>query len=146
MTCEEFEELVQRSLDGSISRSDHARMDAHTQICPQCMELKRSLAALDHDLWNLPQPEIPMSLMKALEQIPASAPALGGSLSWKPELLRASLLAVGGLCLALFFDQLQTEWRALGQLVLGTGGFFLFSLSLLHPIFLPAASGSRGPR
>jgi anti-sigma factor RsiW len=38
LTCRELVELVSDYLDGSLSRRDRARFDAHIATCPHCTE------------------------------------------------------------------------------------------------------------
>ena len=44
--CKKCEDLIQRKLDGDISNSDSAAMDAHMRECTHCRELREDYASV----------------------------------------------------------------------------------------------------
>lgn len=56
--CREFELLMMRHLDGEISKSDAARLEAHLKTCPSCRKAFSEYRKLAAATANVPPPEV----------------------------------------------------------------------------------------
>ena len=67
--CTEYEVLLSARLDGELTRSESARLDAHLAACPSCQALAAQLEALRAELEGM-NPVPPASLAKnVMEQV-----------------------------------------------------------------------------
>jgi anti-sigma factor RsiW len=137
MTCTEFNETIQRYLDGTLAQDEEPRMFAHAEGCLMCAGVRDALICLDRDLRQLPERDMPQPLLHALERIPRTRAAAPRSVTWKPELVRATAYAVAGVAASLLFGHFQREPHLIGQMVLAFAGIFVFTMSVLRPLFLP---------
>ena len=112
-------------------------MFAHAEGCTMCAGMRDALMSLDRDLRQLPEVHMPQHLFQTLERIPRTRTAAQRSLTWKPELIRATVYAVAGIAASLLFGHLQREPQMIGQMVLAFTGIFVFTMSVLRPLFLP---------
>lgn len=63
MSCEKWQEWIQRNLDGDLSPAEGERLNHHLSTCPVCAQMARDLEEVSRLLSGLPRPEPPVSLV-----------------------------------------------------------------------------------
>jgi hypothetical protein len=70
MSCERIEELLSSYLDGELSPTEKARVEAHLETCASCGALLAALREADKALAGIPELELSPALMSSLYAIP----------------------------------------------------------------------------
>lgn len=96
--CEEYLERVSAAVDGALSPSEQAELEAHLASCPQCLALYRDLTALHDGMLDLPAvavpPELTERIMSAVEEAKVVTFPAKKRNPWKKWLASAAVLAV----------------------------------------------------
>ncbi|HJV44594.1 MAG TPA: zf-HC2 domain-containing protein [Bacillota bacterium] len=66
MRCVEVMELMQRNLDGDLTKEEFHQLENHLFTCNECRELNDRFRQLSLDLETLPEVELPFSLVDAI--------------------------------------------------------------------------------
>ena len=63
MNCKEWQDWIQRNLDGDLSPAEGEELNRHLSTCPVCAQVARELEKVSRLLSGLPRPEPPVSLV-----------------------------------------------------------------------------------
>ena len=144
MKCEEFQQSINRGMDGELRESPDAALLEHAEHCQECAVYRAWLWSLDADLRQLSAVHIPQELLQKLGRIPKSSPRPVERPAWKPELVRLLAYGIPGIVAALFIARMPGEVQMIGNFLLAFVGVFVFFLSLLRPIFLSPNNSGEG--
>jgi predicted anti-sigma-YlaC factor YlaD len=66
LTCRELVELVTEYLDGTLSRRDHARFEAHLRVCRNCTQYVEQFRETVRLTGTLQESDVPQDAAEAL--------------------------------------------------------------------------------
>ena len=82
MKCEEYNNLIMRSLDHTLTEAEQENLEKHAVICPDCGSLLMDLRRITHSLENTPSQDAPIDIeervMNRISSISISPEESGG--------------------------------------------------------------------
>jgi len=140
MNCEQFRSDINRAMDAHSLALLTEEMQKHSETCVDCYLYETSMRALRAELLQIPRLQPSKALLHQLHSIPSEQGVRDHSLSWKPELQQAAILAVPA------FIAVLCRWLFNGigifvELGVVTIGLSLLILNLMKPAILGKYSG-----
>ena len=111
MKCADYQKLISDRLDGSLSRAEQEKLEAHLQVCPDCRLYEQELQTIEREIRKLPagEPEDLAGLEAGLRERLVRVEARGGInrrkgrlVKWAPAWAVSLLLVVAAVYLVFF--------------------------------------------
>lgn len=140
MTCDEYRQLLNASLDASSEPPTSDEVRQHAATCAGCRAYTEFFLRLDRQLKAIPRVAVPPELLEAIRSIGKRASAAPPELSWKPELQRAAVLVVPALIASILGFHLSGPAQIVIEFAIMLAGFTALAISLLRQRILGTAS------
>jgi predicted anti-sigma-YlaC factor YlaD len=135
MNCEQFRINLNSTLDVRSSILLTEEMKQHSETCADCRQYETSILLLHEELLRIPRLQPSKALLHQLHSIPSEQGVRDHTISWKPELQQAAILAIPA------FIAVMCRWLFNGigifvELGVVTLGLSLLILNLMKPAIL----------
>jgi len=135
MTCEEFRNQLNLSLDEKAVKPLSVQLQEHTKLCRECADYASFMISLHNELLLIPRAQPSQTLLTTLKSLDSGTVSDTPKLDWKPEIHRALLM----FSLAIIMFLVNTFLGKLGLLIgycILTLGFTVLMVNILKPFYI----------